>query len=29
VTKTFPLADMNEALDALDKGAVARGVIVY
>jgi len=29
VTKTFPLADINQALDALDKGAVARGVIVY
>jgi S-(hydroxymethyl)glutathione dehydrogenase/alcohol dehydrogenase len=29
VTKTFPLADVNQAIAAIEQGTVARGVIVY
>lgn len=29
VTKKFPLTDINEALEALEQGTVARGVIAY
>jgi S-(hydroxymethyl)glutathione dehydrogenase/alcohol dehydrogenase len=29
VTRTFALADINEAMEAMEQGAVARGVIVY
>ena len=29
VTKTFPLADINKALEAMEQGTVARGVILY
>ena len=29
VTRKFKLADINAAMDAMDKGEVARGVIAY
>jgi S-(hydroxymethyl)glutathione dehydrogenase/alcohol dehydrogenase len=29
VTRTFPLTDLNRALEALEQGSVARGVIAY
>jgi S-(hydroxymethyl)glutathione dehydrogenase/alcohol dehydrogenase len=29
ITKTFPLSDINRAFEAMEKGEVARGVIVY